>query len=184
VCAIPFAILLSSAIASLQPAPPPSSDPHAIEAIITDLQSYGLVIMLLCVAVVPAVCEELLCRGTLLTGFTRGTGIAGGVLISSFLFASLHMSPYRFLPQMALGIALALLALRYRSVIPCMVLHFGHNAGVLVLDHTSQAYVLSKLPPLAGLGIGILGLWLLIVVTSRRERMQTVFTPTYEKSAR
>ena len=169
VCAVPFAILLSAAIASLQPVGP-ASDASGLEALIADLQSYGLVVVLLCLAVVPGICEELLCRGTLLKGFSRGTGVTGGVLLSSFLFACLHLSPYRFLPQMALGIVLALLALRYRSVIPCMVLHTGHNAGVLLLDHTGNAHVLSALPPLAGLGIGILGLWLLIVMPSRRER--------------
>lgn len=169
-CAVPFAILLSSAIGALQPAPP-TSDPGGIEAIVADLRSYGVLIELLCLALIPGICEELLCRGTLLKGLSRGTGIVGGVALSSFLFACLHLSPYRFLPQMTLGVVLALLALRYRSVIPCMVLHFGHNAGVLLLDRSGSADLLVDLPPLAALGIGILGLWLLIVMPSRRERL-------------
>lgn len=168
-CAVPFAILLSAAISSLQPAPP-TGDPSGIETIIADLRSYGVIVELLCLALIPAICEELLCRGTLLKGLSRGTGIAGGVLLSSFLFACLHLSPYRFLPQMTLGVVLALLALRYRSVIPCMLLHAGHNAGVLLLDRSGNAALLMDLPPLAALGIGILGLWLLIVMPSQRER--------------
>jgi sodium transport system permease protein len=175
-CAVPFAILLSSAIGALQPAPP-SNDTSGIEAIVADLRSYGVVIELLCLAVIPGICEELLCRGTLLKGFSRGTGVAGGVLLSSFLFACLHLSPYRFLPQMTLGVVLALLALRYRSVLPCMLLHAGHNAGVLLLDRSGNANLLVDLPPLAALGMGILGLWLLIVMPSRRERSPMAVSP-------
>ena len=170
--AIPFAILLSLAIGNLQPAAPPS-DNTAFEAIITELHGYGPIIELLCLAVIPGICEELLCRGTLLSGLSRGTGAAGGVLLSAFLFACLHMSPYRFLPQLSLGIFLALLALRYRSLIPCVILHAGHNAGVLLLpDIPVVSDALEKLPPLAALGVGILGLWVLIVMPSRKERNQ------------
>jgi sodium transport system permease protein len=167
--AIPFAILLSSAIGALQPEPPPA-DTTAIESLIADLRSYGVVVELLVLALLPALCEELLCRGTLLSGLTRGTGAIGGVLLSSFLFASLHLSPYRFLPQLVLGVALALLALRYRSIIPCIVLHAGHNAGVLMIDRTGGVAALEQVPPLAALGIGVLGLWALIVLPGRAGR--------------
>jgi len=172
--AVPFAILLSSAIGSLQPSPPPSdnSTAEAFAEALAQLRSYGLVIELLCIAAIPAICEELLCRGTLLAGLTRGTGAVGGVTLSAFLFASLHLSPYRFLPQFVLGIALALLALRYRSVIPCMVLHAGHNGGLILIERAGGAQALAELPPLAALGFGILGIWLLIVMPSRRERHQ------------
>ena len=169
IAAVPFAILLSLAIGNLQPQPP-VNDSNELKNLITDLRSYGLVVELFCLAVIPGICEELLCRGTLLKGLARGTGVAGGILLSSFLFACLHMDPYRFLPQMTLGVVLALLALRYRSVIPCMLLHAGHNAGLLLLDRSGSADLLVDLPPLAALGIGILGLWLLIIMPSRRER--------------
>jgi sodium transport system permease protein len=168
--AIPFAILLSSAIGNLQPAPPPG-DTSAAETLFADLRSYGPVIELLCLAVIPGVCEELLCRGTLLSGLTRGTGAIGGVTLSAFLFASLHLSPYRFLPQFVLGIALALLALRYRSILPCMLLHAGHNGGLVLIDRAGGSQLLGDVPPLAALGFGILGIWLLIVMPSRRERL-------------
>jgi sodium transport system permease protein len=168
--AIPFAILLSLAIGNLQPAAPPS-DTTAFEAIVTEIHGYGPIIVLLCLAIIPGICEELLCRGTLLSGLSRGTGAVGGVLFSAFLFACLHMSPYRFLPQLSLGIFLALLALRYRSLIPCVILHAGHNAGVLLLpDIPGVSDVLEKLPPLAAFGIGVLGLWVLLIMPSRKER--------------
>ncbi len=91
----------------------------------------GIPLMILCLAVAPGICEELLCRGTLLTGLRRGVGTGWAVVLSAFLFAALHLSPLRFAPQMALGIALALITLRCRSVIPAMLLHMAHN-GLLV----------------------------------------------------
>ncbi|MBA3700498.1 MAG: CPBP family intramembrane metalloprotease [Planctomycetes bacterium] len=169
IAAVPFAILLSLAIGNLQPQPA-ANDSNELQNLITDLRSYGVIVELVCLALIPGISEELLCRGTLLKGMVRGTGIAGGVLLSSFLFACLHMDPYRFLPQMTLGVVLALLALRYRSVIPCMLLHAGHNAGILLLDRSGSADLLTDLPPLAALGIGILGVWLLLIMPSRRER--------------
>lgn len=137
------------------------------EDVLRDLQSHGWAVTLLCAAVLPALCEEVLCRGTLLSGLRRSVGDAGGVVLSAFLFATLHLSPYRFLPQFALGIALAVLTVRARSLLPGMLLHAGHNAGVLLLGagalwlaRLPGAAAIADLPPLAALGIGLLGLWL------------------------
>jgi sodium transport system permease protein len=164
--ALPFAIMTSSAIGDLQPEVPAELSGGA-EDVLRDLQSYGLGVELLCAAVLPAVCEEVLCRGTLLSGLRRSVGDTGGVLLSSFLFATLHLSPYRFLPQFVLGIALAVLTVRARSLLPGMLLHAGHNGGVLLLvaaapwlSQQRWAVLLGDLPPLAQLGIGLLGLWL------------------------
>ena len=96
----------------------------------------------------------------MLSGLRRSLGDNGGVLLSAFLFATLHLSPYRFLPQFTIGVVLAILTIRSRSIIPAMVVHAGHNAGMVLLgriggDEDSLAW----LPPLAALGIGALGLW-------------------------
>jgi len=131
----PLALLLSLAIAALQPAPPPDQASSDQMGLIFDLINAqgGLPLVLLCIAVAPGICEELLCRGTLLSGLRRGLGPVGAVLISSFLFAVLHLSPYRFLPQFAVGVVLALLALRCGSLLPGMLVHILHNAGAVAL---------------------------------------------------
>jgi sodium transport system permease protein len=167
VAAIPFAIFLSMAIGQLQPAPP-TQDLSALEKIITGLRDQGLAVTLLCIAIIPALCEEILCRGTLLNGLQRSIGTTGAVLISAFLFASLHLSPYRFLPQMTLGIFLALLALRYRSLWPCVILHAGHNGGVLMLSEWQLERYLSALSPLLMGCIGLLGLLFTLAFPNRK----------------
>ncbi len=136
VLAVPCALALSIALATLQPAPPPG-DAQAVELnrILETIQGMGgLPLLILVLAVAPGVCEELLCRGTLLAGMRRSLGTTGAVLVSSFCFAALHLSPYRFLPQFTLGIFLALLTLRSGSLWPAVIVHIGHNALALTLS--------------------------------------------------
>ncbi len=94
----------------------------------------GIPLQVLCLAVLPAVCEELLCRGTLLVGITRSLGRNWGVVLSAVLFALLHQSPLRLLPQAVLGLLLAGLTLRARSLLPAVVVHAGHNALLVVAN--------------------------------------------------
>jgi|GEM_PF-1981207 len=171
--AIPFAILTSSAIGSLQPEMP-SDLASGTEDILANLHRLGVVVEVLCAALLPALCEEVLCRGTLLSGLRASVGNTGGVLVTAFLFATLHLSPYRFLPQFVLGIALALLTIRARSLVPGMLLHGGHNAGILLLagggalSQLPGMALVTELPPLAALGIGLMGLSLALGVPGSR----------------
>lgn len=130
----PLAVVLSLAISTLQPTPPSDAAGEEMTRLIGLIEAQGgLPLLLLCLAVAPAICEELLCRGTLLAGLRRGLGPVGAVLISSFLFAVLHLSPYRFLPQFSAGVILALLTLRSGSLVPAMLLHALHNTGMVLL---------------------------------------------------
>ncbi|MFM2089784.1 MAG: hypothetical protein RLZZ127_273 [Planctomycetota bacterium] len=87
----------------------------------------GLPLLLLLVAVVPGVCEELACRGLLLHAVARSLGPRVAVWTSAIVFAALHGSEYRFLPQLVLGLVLGMLTLRTGSVLPAMVVHAVHN---------------------------------------------------------
>lgn len=94
----------------------------------------GVALLLICVAVLPGICEELLCRGTLLAGLRNGIGPIGAALVSAFLFAILHLSPWRFAPQFCLGIMLAVVVWRTRSIVPAMIIHAGHNGTLVLLE--------------------------------------------------
>ena len=98
----------------------------------------GLPLLLACTALAPAVCEELLCRGPVLAGLRRSIGPTGAVIVSALLFAALHQSPFRFLPQAVLGAMLAILTLRSGSVVPAMVVHFLHNGTLVVIEGLSR----------------------------------------------
>lgn len=134
--AIPLAIAASVALGNLQPAPPPSDEQtQFFQELMQRLSDQGGPLLLVAIlAVTPGICEELLCRGPLLAGLRRGIGPIGAVLVSAFCFATLHLSPYRFLPQFVLGIFLAALTLRAGSVWPAVLVHIGHNAVLVLLS--------------------------------------------------
>ena len=142
--AIPAAIALSIALGQMQAPFFPdggAGTEEAMRAVLDRLRADGgLVLLIACIALAPAICEELLCRGTLLAGLRRSLGVRSAVLVSAFLFAALHLQPDRFMPQAILGVVLAMLVLRTGSVWPAILLHFGHNAGVVLLALTVEQW--------------------------------------------
>lgn len=175
------AILLGTLLLGLAQAPfLPQVEGQEMERQIRTLldglyQSGGLPLAVLAVGLMPGICEELLCRGTLLSGFRRSLGPAWAVLLSAFLFAALHGSPHRFFPQMWVGIALGLLTLRTGTIWPAVIVHALHNGMVVLAQlcyenhwaHPLVAAILKRQEAWAGalvataLVAGLLGLRLL-----------------------
>ncbi len=107
-------------------------------------------VLVLVLAALPAVCEELFFRGYALSGLRGGLGRAAAVLVVSFAFAINHHSVHRMIVTGALGAAFALLVVQYRSLWPAMLAHLLHN-GLSVL--VAEGGPLQK--PLAGVGYAL-----------------------------
>ena len=103
-------------------------------------ERYGLANLLLLTAVLAGLVEEALFRGVILTGLRKHLSPAAAVLICALLFAVLHLSPWRFLPQLALGCLLGWLTLRTGSCWPAAVAHAAHNGGVLLIAGWAKAH--------------------------------------------
>ena len=88
---------------------------------------------LFALALTPAVCEELLCRGALTRALAPATGAAGAVLASAALFGLLHLSVYRFAPTFLLGVVLGAATLASGSVVPAILIHLVNNSVVVLL---------------------------------------------------
>jgi sodium transport system permease protein len=88
---------------------------------------------LLAVAVTPAICEELLCRGALLPALRARMGAVAAIAATAALFALLHLSPYRFVPTFLLGLIFGWLALASGSTLPAMLAHALNNSAVILL---------------------------------------------------
>lgn len=83
-------------------------------------------------AVLPAVGEELLMRGTVLPAMaSRGTWF--GIFISALLFALMHNNPMQTVYQFCFGAVLAVIFMLSRSLLPCVILHFLNNLFTLTL---------------------------------------------------
>ena len=84
-------------------------------------------------AILPAVCEELLFRGGILGAWER-RGTMCGLCVSSVLFCALHGSIQGLPAQLLMGFTLGLLAIRAGSLLPGMVCHASFNAFSLLMS--------------------------------------------------
>jgi sodium transport system permease protein len=133
------------------------------------------------IAVLPALCEELVVRGALLTALVPAVASAAATLVRSSLvpavaaavavtltaaaFAVIH-DPVRLVFAFALGMALGALRLRTRSLLPPIVAHATLNALTFavapLVDDPTQAYEPRPALGLACLLVGAALAWPLL----------------------
>lgn len=85
------------------------------------------------IAVVPALCEEVLFRGYILHAFEKSWGIITAVVVSGLIFGLFHLQLPNLLPLATLGIMLALMTWFSGSLWPAIVAHFLNNGAAVVL---------------------------------------------------
>ncbi len=83
---------------------------------------------LLLMALLPAVCEEIMFRGYMLTAFKNKMRFTKAVIIVSLLFGLSHMSMVKLLPTAILGAALAFMIHKSESIVTSSLMHFLNNA--------------------------------------------------------
>ncbi len=101
--------------------------------IVPNLQGWRIVPAIIVVAVFPAVFEEALFRGAVLNNAQEGAGSVSSVFLVGFLFCLYHGSVEQTVYQFICGCLFTLLAVRSRSVMPTVVIHFINNALILIL---------------------------------------------------
>lgn len=81
------------------------------------------------IAILPAICEELVFRGVLqplISKVARNQHI--GIWISAAIFSTIHFQFYGFIPRLFLGAILGYLVFWSGSLWPAIVAHFANNA--------------------------------------------------------
>ncbi|MFO0878559.1 MAG: ABC transporter permease subunit/CPBP intramembrane protease [Gemmataceae bacterium] len=150
--------------------------------LLTRWRELSPVLLVVSMAVIPAVVEELFFRGFLQSALL-GARVRPGraILTSSALFAAFHLlvsdalAIERLLPSFLLGLVLGSLAYRSGSVLPGMLLHLVHNGSIVFLGYYEPYMVAAgwlvegqqHYPPwlLGGaLGLAVPGLLLLVLV--------------------
>jgi membrane protease YdiL (CAAX protease family) len=96
------------------------------------------------IALLPAVCEELVVRGVLLPSLATVLPGAGAVVVSAALFAAMHGDAYRFAFTFVVGLVFGALRLRTRSLWSTVTAHATLNTLTFLVaplvDDPSQAY--------------------------------------------
>ncbi len=120
-----------------------------------------LLFALFTVAVIPAVCEEVLFRGYILRAFEKSWGILAAIIVSGLFFGLFHLQIGNLLPLATLGIILALMTWLSGSIWPAVVAHFINNGAAVVVginlpELFFQDITIENLPPVWLLLLSIL----------------------------
>jgi membrane protease YdiL (CAAX protease family) len=128
-----------------------------LSSLLTDTPWWLVVLVL---AVIPAVCEELVFRGWMLSAVQGEQPSAGrqvaAVVLQAALFAVVHLLPERLPTTFAMGLVLGWMAIRTGSLLPGILCHAVHNAvpvGVSLLAGTSLETLEISPAALAGAGL-------------------------------
>ena len=90
-------------------------------------------ILLVVVAVIAPLSEEVFFRGFLYSAFKKSWGINVALFLSSFLFAIVHLELYSFIPLMIIGWLLAYLFEKTKSLMPAIFLHSVYNLILILI---------------------------------------------------
>ncbi len=94
---------------------------------------------LLNIALIPAICEEVLFRGYVLRAFEKSWGIITAIVVSGILFGLFHIQLGNILPLATLGMILAVMTWLSGSLWPAIAAHFINNgAAVLIGVHIPE----------------------------------------------
>jgi sodium transport system permease protein len=94
-------------------------------------------VLWLVIGLTPAVCEETMFRGLVLSGL-RKWGKWPAILTSAFLFALAHASIYRLLPTLLLGIVLGFVVWRTGSILCGIIIHMLNNGLMATLLYSPE----------------------------------------------
>jgi membrane protease YdiL (CAAX protease family) len=84
-------------------------------------------------AMLPAVCEEIVFRGVLQYLFTKWSkNIHLGILLSALVFALLHFQFYNIIPLLLLGTLLGYTMAMTKNIWSTILLHFAYNSFSIV----------------------------------------------------
>ncbi|HNY16531.1 MAG TPA: type II CAAX endopeptidase family protein [Treponemataceae bacterium] len=98
----------------------------------------GLVAVI-AVAVLPAVCEEILFRGLILSGLSASAGKWPAIILCGCLFGFLHMQPLQIPFTAIVGVGLAYAAFETGSIVVPVVMHCAHNLLLLLIVRNAGA---------------------------------------------
>lgn len=95
--------------------------------------SFGMMIVnLLVMALLPAVCEEMMFRGWLQRVLSNRLNYHVAIWVSAFIFSAIHFQFYGFVPRMIIGAALGYLYCYTGSLWASIIAHFTNNAAAVI----------------------------------------------------
>ena len=111
------------------------------ETITNVVSKESILIAVICVAIIPAFVEELLCRGLIYNTYVE-VNIKKAVLLSGLMFGLLHCNFNQFAYAFFMGVVFALVVEATDTTLSTIMMHFIINANSLILSYiTTQTGV-------------------------------------------
>lgn len=111
------------------------------------------------VGLIPAVCEETLFRGFLLSGLRTRLRKGWAIVGVAVVFALYHGLVYRLPITALLGVGLAYLCWQSRSIFPAILAHAMHNSAVVIVARSESLQKLVGLTEVEASGLPV-HIWL------------------------
>lgn len=102
------------------------------------------------ISIMPAICEEALHRGFILSSLEPIKNKWIKIIIMGLIFGVFHMDPYRFLPTAILGMGMTYIMLETKNIVLPAFFHFINNASVFLISSTARSEV-----ELSGIDMGM-----------------------------
>ena len=96
------------------------------------LMGDNFLVSILIIALAPAICEEMMFRGFIFSGFRSRYKIVASVIMVSLIFGIYHTSLIRLVPTAMLGAGFAVIVYYTGSIFPSMVMHFLNNSMAVI----------------------------------------------------
>ncbi|MEZ6089072.1 MAG: type II CAAX endopeptidase family protein [Pirellulaceae bacterium] len=106
---------------------------EAMAPLMQSIMQQPLLLIIVVMALIPAVCEELAFRGFIFGGLARNHGGLRAVLVTALMFGFSHAVFQQSVTATAMGCVIGWIALRTGSVLPGIVLHVTNNALTLAI---------------------------------------------------
>lgn len=91
------------------------------------------ILNLLLAGILAPIMEETIFRGIIFGSLQTYLGKWTSAALSAAIFSGLHLQAYGFLPRFVLGMVLAFLYMRHKSIYPSVAMHALNNIAALVL---------------------------------------------------
>ncbi|REK18661.1 MAG: CPBP family intramembrane metalloprotease [Planctomycetota bacterium] len=98
------------------------------------LEADNVWLLLLVIAVIPAICEELAFRGFILSGLRHMGHKWTAIVVSSVMFGATHAILQQSIVATLIGVVLGFIAVQSGSLVPCVLFHAVNNS-MAVLVH-------------------------------------------------
>jgi sodium transport system permease protein len=106
----------------------------AMQPFVQQITDAPWISIILLMALVPAICEELAYRGFIFGGLVRQNGQFRAVVVTSIMFGISHGIVQQSICATFMGLMLGWVALRTGSVLPGILIHFTNNAMSVSMD--------------------------------------------------